>query len=485
MSDQYSKSSASIEIAIVGGGITGLAAAWQLSEMDNVTVTVLEASDTVGGKLSAQSVHGLQLDAGAESLLAVRPEAVRLAKEVGLEPAIVHPAVGQAAILSRGHLRPIPTGLIGGVPTDLRSLAASQILSLPGLLRVPLDLIRTPSTIGDDISVGKLIAERMGAEVVDRVTEPLLAGVYASDPYRLSLRMTSPVLFRALSKEPSLLRASTRMRAASASVSGARRGPTFAGIRGGIWRLAAKTAEALAGRGVMVRTKSPVASLRRRGNKWLVSVTGETRYYDAVIVATPAAQAADLLSVSAPFAALNLRGIDYADVALVTLVYPAATVGALQGTGFLSPPVEGHQVKGVTYVTNKWDWAARAAASHTPRGNIIVRASVGRYGDNRILDSSDEEIVATTLNELNKIVGLPQVSVDSNVTRWPQALPQYQVGHVDTVARIRSAIGDVAGLAIAGAAYDGVGIAACIASGRAAATSVMEYALEVQERKHG
>ncbi len=460
------------DVAVIGGGITGLAAALELLGNGDVDVTLMESDAHVGGKLRQAEVAGVTVDAGAESMLAVRPEALRLAGDVGLKPSIVHPASRTAYLLSGGHLRALPVGMVTGIPTDLRALAASRVMSLGGLLRIPVDQLMGKPDVGDDVSVGEFVTQRMGREVVDRLAEPLLAGVYAGNPDELSLRMVNPSLFRQVSRDRSLIKAARSVRSGSAIAAGARRGPVFAGLRNGVSRLATKTAETLVAGGAHVRTDTKVTGLRRSRRRWQVSTSDGVFEYDAVVLAVPAAAAAGLLRTSAPFAAAQLRSIEAASVAVVTLAYRSSQVPTLSGTGFLVPPVEGHHVKGVTYVTNKWEWAARAAKTANPRGLTIVRASYGRYGDESVLERDDAALASLARSELASIAGLPPVTVDESVTRWRHALPQYRVGHVDVVNRARDSLVDAPGVALAGASYDGVGVASCISSGRQAARKI-------------
>lgn len=473
------------EVAVVGGGIAGLSAALDLAELPGVAVTLFEEASQLGGKLRPGELAGVTVDVGAESVLAARPEALALAGRVGLKPSVEFPAARHANLLSRGALRPLPPGLVTGVPTDLQALAASRIMSMPGLLRIPLDEVRRGLHLEGDVSVGELLRDRLGPEAVDRLAEPLLAGVYAGDPYQLSLQMANPSLFRQLARDDSLLAAARATRAGSGSLSGSRRGPVFAGFRGGISRLASKTAEAFAAQGGLLRTGVTVERLRRAGNRWLVLADGASYDFDAVVVAVPAQPAARMLRLSAPFVAAQLLPIEYASVAVVSLAYRASEVGPLDGSGFLVPPVEGHQVKGVTFTSAKWSWAARTARSAQPNGTVLVRASFGRHGDEAVLERDDDELVALALAELHNIAGLPTSAVDTVVTRWDEALPQYRVGHTDLVQRARTALTDSPGLALAGAAYDGVGVASCIASGQAAARAVRRHLEEMEAMAHG
>lgn len=473
------------EVAVIGGGISGLAAALELSSLAGVSVTVFEEADILGGKLRAGELAGVTVDVGAESVLAARPEALALAARVGLKPSVEFPAARHANVLSRGALRPLPSGLVTGVPTDLRALAASRIMTLPGLVRIPLDQIRRGLDLEGDVSVGALLRDRLGQEVVDRLAEPLLAGVYAGDPFQLSMQMANPSLFRQLARDDTLLGAARATRAGSGSLSGARRGPVFAGFRGGVSRLASKTADVVAAQGGLLRTGVAVERLRRTGGRWQALTAERTYEFDAVVVAVPAQPAARLLRLSAPFVAAQLRSVEYASVAVVSLAYRAGDVKHLDGSGFLVPPIEGHHVKGVTFTSEKWAWAARASHSAQAKGTVLVRASFGRHGDEAVLGRDDDELVALALAELHDIAGLPTHAVDAAVTRWDEALPQYRVGHAELVKRARSALNDTPGLALAGAAYDGVGVASCVASGQSAARVIRRHLEEMEAAAHG
>ena len=456
-------------VAVVGGGISGLAAARAVAlARPDARVLVLEAADRVGGKLAVSDVAGAPVDAGAENMLARAPDGVALAAEVGL--ALEAPATTAAQVFSRGALHPLPTGTVLGVPADLTALARSGVLSPLGLNRVPLDLVLPggPLLAGpeDDVSVGDLVAARLGREVVERLVDPLLGGVYAGRAHRLSLAATVPALHAALVGSRSLLMAARRVRAA-APVSDA---PVFVTVAGGMGRLPAAVA---ATPGVEVRTGVTVRALARRaGGGWSL-VTGpvpapERLDVDAVVLAVPAAPAARLLAEHAPAAAARLGTLEYAGVALVTLALPRSRVHMPRGSGLLVPAVEGYAVKAVTSYSAKWAWARSAAPDLT-----LVRCSLGRAGETTVLQRDDAGLVALARRDLAALTGVAAEPVDSRVTRWGGGLPQYAVGHRGLVAQVRSALAGLPELAVCGAAYDGVGIPACIASGRRAAAAVL------------
>lgn len=473
--DAGAPGSGSPHVVVVGGGIAGLAAAWYLARPQGdrpgrrLRITVLEGSPATGGKLRRTEVAGTLVDDGAESLLVRRPEGVELATELGLADELVPPNAGGAAVWSRGRLRPLPRGQVMGVPGDLRALAETGVLAPAELARVACDtwLPRTP--VDGDVAVGEYVRRRLGAAVVDRLVEPLLGGVYAGHADALSLQATVPQLYAVARSSRSLLRGVAELRARAPQ---ARAEQVFAAPVGGVGRLAERLTQALREAGVDVRVATTVRRVRRTGSGWSLTV-GSARdprllEADAVVLAVPAHPAARLLADVAPAAATELAGVDYASVGLVTLAYPESAVPApLRGTGFLVPPVEGRLAKAATFSSRKWGWFAATAP-----GSVLVRLSVGRAGEARDLQRDDEDLVRAVAGELAEAVGVAGPPLDSRVTRWGGALPQYAVGHVDRIARVRAAVDAVPGLAVCGAVYDGVGIPACIASARAAAARV-------------
>jgi len=457
-------------VAVVGGGISGLAAAWRLKqEMPDLQIIVLDASDHPGGKLRAAPVGGVSVDAGAESMLARRPEAVQLAGDVGLRGAIVHPATTTASIWSRGKLHPMPTGTLMGVPSD--PAAALGVLSPQEVARAQQDRSTAMTSLEHDVSVGDFVAARCGPAVVDRLVEPLLGGVYAGHARRLSLRATVPALWDA-----SVAGEAPTMAARRLSSAAARDGsPVFAGIVGGLASLASTLVDRLTAAGVQFSSQTHVRELHRTRTGWRL-VAGSKACpraveVDAAVLATPSTPASRLLSPHCPAAAADLSAIAYASMAIVTTAFPLGSVPPLPGSGFLVPPVERLGVKASTFSSNKWAWLAAAAPDL-----LILRVSVGRQGEESDLQRSDEDLVRLALGDLTTVLrtAMPP-PVDTHVQRWGGGLPQYAVGHVDRVARIRAGLKTLPGVEVAGAAYEGVGIPACIASGRLAADAVLTH----------
>lgn len=472
MREVESRTGGAGRVVVIGGGIAGLAAAHRLLDAGR-QVTVLEASDRVGGKLLPGRIAGVRVDFGAESMLARRPEAVALAREVGLDGRLQPPATATASIWTRGALRPMPKGHVMGVPGTASAL--SGVLSDEGLARIERDADLPRTEVGDDVAVGEYVAARLGREVVDRLVEPLLGGVYAGDAYRISMRSAVPQLYQAARTHDSLTEAVREIQARAAA--NQQSGPVFMGIEGGVGQLPLAVAESVRARGGEIVTGAPVSELRREGpTGWRVVAGDRVLRADAVVVAVPAPAAAALLRAEAPEAATELDGIEYASMALVTLAYRRAETGLPAGSGFLVPPVDGRTIKASTFASQKWGWIADEDPDV-----IVLRTSVGRYGETEILERDDAHLVDVSRRDLKAATGLDATPLETRVTRWTDGLPQYPVGHHARVARVREHVAKVPGLAVCGAQYDGVGIPACIASAYAAADQLEGDLRGVQE----
>lgn len=482
-------------VAVVGGGISGLTAAFFLRGR-GAEVTVLEGSPRLGGKLAVSEVAGVAMDEGAEALLARRPEGTGLIGAVGLSGQLAAPGPAASGIWSRGRLCPLPRRQFMGVPADLDEVAASGILSAAGLARARADLDLPATARSGDVTVASYVGARFGAELVDRLVDPLLGGVYAGRSDQLSFEATLSPLAAAAARHRSLAAAAGTLlppapapgspapaagrpapaagASTSAGTAAGHPAPIFATLAGGLGTLPAAVAAAA---GAAVRTSAMVRGLARTQAGWRLTVgSAHAPWYldaDAVILALPAGPAGRLLAdvPGAGTAAAALGEIEYASMAIVTLAYPRAAFPAPpQGSGYLVPAVDGHPVKAVTFSTVKWPHLAAVYP-----GLHVVRCSVGRIGEQGLLQRDDADLAALAAADLTAATGVRGAPAQVRVSRWGGGLPQYTVGHLDRVARIRVGAAAQPGLAVCGAAYDGVGIPACIASARKAADQVLAH----------
>jgi protoporphyrinogen/coproporphyrinogen III oxidase len=462
-------------VAVVGGGISGLAAAFLLREA-GLAVTVLEGSPRLGGKLAVSEVAGIPVDAGAEALLARRPEGTDLIKAAGLSGELVLPGTTSAGIWTRGRIRPLPRRQFMGVPADFDELAATGLLSDEGMARARQDVTRSADEADGDASVTARVGGRFGAELVDRLVEPLLGGVYAGSCDDLSFEATLPALAQAARGRRSLAEAAATLLPPPAPPANGRPAPppVFTTLAGGLGSLPAVLA---AQSGAQVRTSSMVRELARTAEGWRLTVGSahDPREVtaDAVILAVPGYPASRLLAqVDGGSAAASALGeIKYASMAIVTLAYPETAFAEQPGgSGFLVPAIDGQPVKAVTFSTVKWPHLRQAGP-----GLHIVRCSLGRLGEEAVLQRDDAELAALAAADLAAATGVRGQPAQARVTRWGGGLPQYSVGHLDRVARIRAGVAALPGLAVCGAAYDGVGIPACIATAQSAVDQVLAF----------
>ncbi|MHB1912749.1 MAG: protoporphyrinogen oxidase [Acidimicrobiales bacterium] len=485
-------------MVVIGGGIAGLSAAWQLcaEEAGRPRVIVLEAGDRLGGKILTGSLAGTTLELGPDAFLARVPFGVELCRELGLGDELVSPAAGHAYLWTRGRLRRLPEGLVLGVPSDLWAVARSGAVRPADLARAALDLVLPATRVEGDRAVGEIVSARFGRGIQEWLVDPLVGGIHAGRSELLSAAATAPQLDAAARSGRSLLRALRAQAAAARAVPSAATGtngattppPVFLTHPGGLSHLIDTLAQRLAEAGVEIRTGTAVTGLIRSPRGWTVSLgaggdggdsTGgdsaggdsgrsgsATLAADAVIVATPAPAAAALLGPVCPDAAAELGRIEHSSVAVVSLAYAAEDVpGPLDGTGFLVPRPQGRLMTAATWMSAKWPHVSAP-------GLVFIRASAGRHLDGRAMNLSDAELVGALHAELTEAMGLRRPPGESLVTRWLGAFPQYAVGHLELIDRVEAAVAGLPGLAVAGGAYRGVGIPACIASGRRAADQV-------------
>lgn len=433
-----------MKVAVVGAGITGLAAGYEAAKT-GAEVVVYEAAERAGGRILTSELAGQPVDEGPDAFLARVPWAVELCQELGLAGELVSPAQRAAFVYSRGALRALPQPNVLGVPLGLDALAASGIVSPGGedRARQELDLAGTP-LVGDE-SVGGLVRRRLGDEVADRLVGPLIGGINASSIDDLSVRAAVPQLADAASRGPSLVRELGKMAASSTADPGA---PVFYTLPDGLGRLVDELADRL---GHRLRLSSPVVDL------------GDLDA-DRVIVTLPAAAAGALVAPVSAAAAELLGSIDYASVVLVSLAFDAADVDhPMAGSGYLVPAVEGRTITACSWASSKWTHVGSAET-------VVLRVSAGRYGDDRAMAMDDEELLGAVRGDLAATMGLDAEPHAVRISRWERSLPQFRPGHLELVADIEQALAnDAPWMQVTGAWARGLGVPACIHQGRQAA----------------
>ncbi|EIE99597.1 protoporphyrinogen oxidase [Saccharomonospora glauca] len=468
-------------VVVVGAGIAGLSAAWRLRvELGpDARITVCDAASVPGGKIRTVSLAGRRFDVGAEAVLARRPEAVGLMREVGLGDRMVHPTSASGSVRALGRTLPLPKGTMMGIPASADAVA--DLLTPEGVRAVAEEASAPPLRLPEhDVSLGGLLRERFGDELVERIVDPLLGGVYAGGADGLGLRATLPAVAAAVDAGASSLTeavASTMPRKRTQDTEPA--APVFATLRGGLGDLVDRLVESSA---ADLRLGQPVRELHRRpGGGWRLRLGAAAEAHvpldadleaDAVVLAVPPPAASRLLASVAPEAAAAYGEMELASMAVVALALPPGTElpptsGVLIGERELRSDGSRFTAKAFTFSARKW-------AHHGEEGGpLLVRGSVGRFGEARSLQVADDVLVTRVRSDLAELTGITAEPVDTYVMRWGGGLPQYGVGHAERVARIERAVARLDGLAVAGAALHGVGIPACVATGTAAALRVV------------
>jgi oxygen-dependent protoporphyrinogen oxidase len=457
-------------IAIVGGGISGLAAAFALEERRQAGVSleyaVYEAGTRFGGVLLTEQIDGCLVEAGPDSFLTEKPWAAALCRRAGIGDQFIgsNDASRKTYILVKNELVPLPDGLMLVVPTQLRAALLSRLFSPHTKLLMAREWFHPPKTSNADESVASLIERHYGSEMVDRVADPLLAGVYGGEASQLSARAVLPRLAELERKHGSLGRG---LLAAGKELkqSESQRPPIFTSLKNGMQQLsdailAKLPAEAL-------HARSPVQAVQKQDRGWVVSAGYASDHFDAVIVATPAPAAALLLEIASPDLAAGLRTISYSSSVTVALGFDKEVRESLPpGFGFLVPRSEGKRMLAATFVHNKFPHRA-------PADRALLRCFLGGSRDEQILQLGDEDIVRLVREELRQILGLAAQPGFARIYRWQGATAQYAVGHLERLEHIENLRKQLPGLALAGNGYRGIGVPDCIRSGEEAAAQIL------------
>lgn len=479
-----------MRIAIVGGGIAGLTAAYELekarSSSAGLEYVLFESRDRLGGVLASEIVNGVVLEHGPDSFLSEKLAGIELCRELGLGDQLVpsNDANRRTYIVVKNRLVPLPDGLMFLIPTKLVPTALSGLFSPATKIRMALELMHPPRPRGQDESVAELVERHYGSEVVDRLANPLLSGIYGGDAAQLSARAVLPKLVEMETQYGSLTRgmlaAHRQMRKKIAAMRAAqanRRGslgppPIFTALKGGMQQLIDAIEARLNPK--WIQKSTPVSGLERDRNAWRLRSAEIDESFDAVILAVPAWVAGRLLATVDATLGDELEAIPYSSSITVNLVFDEAQVGHLpKGFGFLVPATEGRAMLACTFVHRKF-------AGRTPAGKAVLRGFLGGSRNETLLDQSDEVLVATVRRELSEILGARIVGLHipaeaSQVSRWRRAMAQYAVGHLERMKRVKDLVGTLPGLRLAGNAYDGIGIPDCIRTGRNAARELRAY----------
>ena len=473
--DSTDSTQQSRQVAVVGGGISGLAAAHRLGELDpSVKVTLLEASSRLGGVLETVVEDGFLLERSADNFLTNLPWAVDLCRRIGFEDQLLetNDVNRRALVVHRGQLVPVPEGFLLLAPQRVWPVLRSPLLSWRGKLRLALERFVRPRRDGVDESLAQFACRRLGREAFERIVQPLVGGIYTADPEKLSVAATMPRFVEMEQKFGSLTRGIKHSSRDTSSHTGARYS-MFVAPRDGMSSLVRAIADRLPHD--CVRLDSPVEHVARLDDgRWrLRYARGEYRQsevhdFDALVLALPAPRAGRLLEEVDRELSAGLCGIEYASSAVVTLAYRREQIGReLDGFGFVVPATENRQILAGSFSSNKY-------AGRAPDGCVSIRVFVGGAMQSELLAKSDDELEQLARGELGELIGTSGDPLFSSVTRWNDAMPQYHVGHMDRIGRVKDRLSQLAGLALAGNAYEGVGVPNCIHSGEQAAQSVVD-----------
>jgi len=464
-------------IAIVGAGISGLACALRLHAIDpGLNIVIYEQDVRAGGKILTECVDCFTIEAGPDAFLASKRGGLSLSRDLGLEDRLVSPVprTRRSYVLNGGTLVPLPQGLSGLVPTELRPILQSRILSPMGKIRMAMDLAIRPRTAIEDESLASFIGRRMGTEMYERMIEPLLSGIYAGDGERLSLAATFPQLRASELTHGGIIKGALAQKQ-ERSTRDANQTPRtgFLSFRGGMAEIVDRARDKAATNGAQLILGAGCQRLEaeedRAGYRLTITRTGRetVESFDGVAMAVPAWAAVPLLADVAPKASEVLERFEHVSNALIVIAFPVSQLTRpLNGYGYVVPRIEGRDVMAMTWITSKWDGRA-------PHGQVVIRAFVGRVGQVKALDGDDESLVQLTLKELRDVLGLDVVPSLTRVYRWDRGMPQYNMGHLDRVDRVDAELARIPGLELAGNYLRGVGIPDCVISGETAAANLV------------
>ena len=454
-------------VIIVGAGISGLAAAYDLSRA-GIAATVFDKQPRAGGVIDTRISEGCTLECGPDSFLSAKPEAVALIKELGFGDDVIGSNDHQRTtyILKHGRLVPLPEGVMMIVPSRVMPMVKTSLVGWSTKIRMGLEYFRKPGANLQDRSVAEFVTDHFGAETLDYLAEPLLSGVYGGDPAQLSIASVLPRFLEMEKKYGSLVKGVLAARnARRPQEAGQAPAPLFQTLKTGLGKLV----DTLASHAEIAHAQ--VEAIERangeQGSGYRVRIAGEWVLADHVVLACPAWAAGQLVSGIDGKLGELLSRIDYSSSVTLSLIYKASDFdGRRAGFGFLVPKKERQRLAACTFVGTKFSY-------RVPDDRIALRCFFGGIGDAAILNESDDAIVAIAREELQRILGLRSAPISQVIARWPRSMAQYTVGHGQRLAEIRQRVSAINGLYLAGNAYEGIGISDCIRTGRAAAKSII------------
>ncbi|OIK10106.1 protoporphyrinogen oxidase [Bacillus sp. MUM 116] len=462
------------KVAIIGGGIAGLAAAFYLQKTIKekhlpIEVKLIEASHRLGGKMQTVVKDGFTIERGPDSFLARKTSIIRLAKEVGMDHQLVPNSTGKSYVLVNDELHSMPGGSIMGIPTEIGPFITTKLFSLPGKIRASADFILPKSPSGKDQSLGEFFRRRLGNEVVENLIEPLLSGIYAGDIDHLSLMSTFPQFYEVEQKYRSLI---LGMKKAAPSqpkkpVSTEKGKGGFLTFKTGLQSFAEAIEAKLDPQSILKGHR--VNKISKVKDRYEIDLNnGETLAADCIVTATPHKVTQSMFSQYKFFDPFKM--VPSTSVATVALAFPKeAIIKDIDGTGFVVSRNSDYSITACTWTHKKWEHS-------TPKGKVLLRCYVGRAGDETIVELSDDHIIKIVLDDLKKIMDISMEPDFAVVSRWKNAMPQYTVGHKQRLVTIKNQLKEeLPGVFLAGASYEGVGVPDCIDQGEAAVKDVLEY----------
>jgi len=467
------------KVAIIGSGISGLSAAYELKkkmeEGEDLDYVLLEASDSLGGVIVTEKVDGFLIEGGPDSFVSTKPQTIELASELGIGDELLNSSEENKGtfILSGGTVHRLPEGIMTMVPTKIEPFLKTKLISWPGKLRAAMDLVIPPKRNGEEESLAQFVKRRLGTEILDKIAEPLVAGIHASDPDRMSLKSTFPQFIRMEQDHGSLIKGSLALmkkaeEAKAKAQPGAEQRPKrtfFMSFKGGMQELTDTLASKLDREKLLTNRK--VLKITHDGKKSCYEI-GLGRqgsiFADAVIIAAPAHAAAHMLAEVDQTLAEKLEEIPYVDSATISLGFKNESLGGrpLVGFGVIIPLAEKRKLMAATWCSNKWAYRA-------PQGSFLVRGFVGGAKNQEYVNMDDESLIKLVRDELADLIGVTGEPQVARVFRWRKGLAQYTIGHAERVTMIENRVASYPGLFLAGSAYKGVGISDCIRTGQEAA----------------